>query len=248
MNKTCVAFVTYNKYGSYDWTKICVSSFKSVFGNTIPLIVVDHNRNPQEIRYLINEDIHVINNHSNDLSHGYGLDLAVEYASDLYENIIFIEPDCVIRGRKWYDNIESGLLSHSMSATFGHSYGPLHPCGSGWKICDIPGSFKLIRKSSDEIFHERHQTLIKIDVLMRDMIARKYANNLCHFFVYFWDVGIRNWYLLALQDKVIKVNGDDFLHLWGSHMISPKENIQLNPWVKSYISSYLSPDDIKIHL
>ena len=77
MNKTCVAFVNYNKYGSYDWTKICVSSFKSVFGNTIPLIVVDHNRNPQEIRYLINEDIHVINNHSNDLSHCYGLYLSV---------------------------------------------------------------------------------------------------------------------------------------------------------------------------
>ena len=245
-SKTCVAFVTYNKYGNYDWTKICVSSFKSVFGESVPLIAVDHNRNPLEIKYLVKNNIRVISNDSEDLSHGYGLDLAVKYASGIYDNIIFIEPDCIVKGRKWFDNIEVALLDYSMAATFGHIHGSLHPCGSGWRITDIPGSFKLCDKTSDEIFHEKHQSLIKMDILMQDITSKKYSNALCHFFVYSWDVGIRNWYLLALKDKTIKVDGDDLLHLWHSHQIPLKENVWNNPWIKSYIESFLYANEVKV--
>jgi hypothetical protein len=40
--KCCIALVVYNEYKNFDWTRICVHSYKSVFPNH-QLVVVDHN-------------------------------------------------------------------------------------------------------------------------------------------------------------------------------------------------------------
>jgi hypothetical protein len=221
MLKTCVAFVTYNKYNSFDWTKVCVKSFRNVFDHSIPLIAVDHNRNPQELNFLKNNQVTVVENKSRGLTHGAGLDIATDYARDQgYDAIFFAEPDCLFTSDVWYEEILKSLESgKSMAACHKHDYGPLHPCGSGWIIKDIPHSFSGCMKNIEEVCNENFRNLIDNVTLCKKIINSNYNNNQCYFFLYEWDVGIRNWYTLACQNKTAEVSSKGLHHFWFSHQV-----------------------------
>jgi len=221
MLKTCVAFVTYNQYNSFDWTKVCVKSFRNVFEHSVPLIAVDHNRNPQELNFLKDNEVIVLENTSNNLSHGKGLDIATAYARDQgYDAIFFIEPDCLISTKDWYKDILKCLESgKSMAACHKHDYGPLHPCGSGWIIKDIPHSFSGCVKNIEEVCNKNFRNLIDNIALCKNILKQNYSNNQCYFFLYEWDVGIRNWYTLARQNRTALVDSKGFHHFWFSHNV-----------------------------
>lgn len=216
--KSCVCFVTFYNYNNFDWTKLCVLSFKKIFKNKIDLIVVDHNKNEEEINFLNKNKITIIENKSNYLSHGHGLDVAVNYAKEnLYDSIVFIEPDCFISGRLWYNNLIKSLnTGYSMSATTKHPAGWLNICGSAWILKDIPGSFTIQPKKEKEVFSKKH------DELKLNIFSKEYYESL-NFFYYYWDCGIRNWFLL---EKTQLVDGSGLNHFYFS------SEIKLNDYIK----------------
>lgn len=235
MLKTCVAFVTYNTYGNYDWTKICILSYRHIFKN-MPIFVVDHNNNPEEQEFLIKNNATIIKN-TGPHTHGIGLDVATNYAKQQgYDAIVFVEPDCIFQSDRWYHNILQSLESgNSMTSTFRYNYGPLHPCGSGWIIKDIPYSFEIANKTVQEISHPRYLELMKLDTLCFNLFNAKYKNNLCHFFLYRWDIGIKNWFWLEVQNKANLIDNSGFYHFWGSHIRDPQELLNKVSWVQNIV-------------
>lgn len=242
MLKTCVALVTYNTYGNYEWTDICVRSFRHTFNNTVPLIVVDHNRNEAERKFLNEHEAIILEQSSEyDRSHGAGLDTAVRWAKEHnYEAIVLVEPDCIFESQKWYHEMQRQMMDGAaMVATFRHQYGPLHPAGSAWRISDIPGSFRSVPKD-DHVYHPDYSALVKLDTLAKSVIDAEYNSHLCGFFMYHWDVGIRNWFLLEiLKKKTVLINHDGFWHFWRSHARTPRQLVASNDWPKSIIAPWL---------
>jgi len=210
-----------------------------VFGE-VPLFVVDHNRNQEELRFLKNQNIIVLQNKGN-LTHGDGLDIAVKHAKhEGYDAIVFIEPDCVFSGTQWQEHLIKSLESgKSMASVFRWSYGPLHPCGSAWMLNDIPGSFIHCKKLESEVFHSRYLELMNLYNLCSDMVKQYYSNELFSFFLYNWDVGIRNWFHLATVDKTQLVKADGFCHFWGSHARPPNVLMNSEAWTKNIIQHWI---------
>ena len=245
--KICTAFVTYNKYGGYDWTKICVGSFRQYFPNEV-LLVVDHNHNSEEREFLLNNNVVVVENNA-EQTHGKGLDVASKYArNNDFDAIIFIEPDCIISGIEWYNNLVNPLENgRSMCATFQWQYGPLHPCGSSWLISDIPASFQTATKTAEEIFHPKYKRLMKLPELSADMLRSNYDNHLFHFFMYHWDVGIKNWFWLEVHNRAQLVNSNGFYHFWCSHKRSPKEIVRNNPCHRKDIMKWIEKSQVSFY-
>ena len=235
--KTCVSFVTYNIYGRYDWTKICVRSYRNVFADEVPLTVVDHNHNPDEVKFLEDNQVTVIETKSGSRTHGAGLDTATEYARQAgYDAIVFIEPDCVINHIQWYQNILSALESgKSMASTIRLSYGPLHPCSSGWIIKDIPTSFEACNKTEQDIFHPAFKEAMSFTNLSKVMSDHKFGDQGYYFFFYHWDTGMKNWFLLRTQNKDQFVVGKGFNHFWESHRVTPQMLLERHPNLKDMI-------------
>ncbi len=246
MLKTCTAFVTYNRYGGYEWTKICVTSFRNVFGMEYPLIAVDHNHNPEEKEFLKKNQVQILENYG-EQSHGEGLDIATAYAKkNGFDAIVFIEPDCLFFNDTWYKNmhqiIESGK---SMTSVFRWPYGPLHPCGSMWVIKNIPYSFKTIPKTKEEVGHVRFQELLNMPTLCALMAEEKYDNHLHNFFVYHWDVGIKNWYTLEVNYSTQHcIDDHGFVHFWRSHGRPPSKVIRTDPWCRELLKPWVEEKEI----
>lgn len=224
MLKPCVAFVTYNEYGLYDWTQICVKSFREVFKESYPLICVDHNRNPEEQRFLKDHGVAVVPNPNKDISHGKGLDVAAEYAKEAgHDVMVVVEPDCVFSGDQWMTDLLKAVdEGYSMAGTFRWQYGPIHPCGSAWRLDQIPSSFKSVKKH-DDVYHPKYKQLMNLVELNSSVMRTNYNTHLIHFFFHWWDVGIRNWFLLACDGKDKLVSGAGFRHWWGSHKRTPSD-------------------------
>lgn len=244
--KTCTAFVTYNKHGNYDWTKICVRSYR-MFMDDVPLFVVDHNNNLRERMFLDENKVEIIENTHRPHTHGDGLDVAADYAKRKgFDSIVFIEPDCVFSVTGWYKNITKALDSGcSMAATYKHNFGPMHPCGSGWIIEEIPTSFKIANKTESETSSKTFQKEMKLKVLCEYMM-KSISTEEFHFFLYQWDVGGKNWFMLEEQNKTKKVDPDGFKHFWGSHRRTPESVMNISKANFEMISHWIS-DTIKLY-
>lgn len=244
--RTCTAFVTYNKYGSYDWTRICVESYTSVFPDHT-LLAVDHNHNSEELAYLASHNIQILHNpdcKTSGNTHGHGLDRAVNWAKDNgFDAIVFVEPDCLISQPEWYLSlIQSLQTGNSMAATWQHCFGPLHPCGSAWIIRDIPHSFTSVPRTIDEINNPlflRHVNLNKMAESIsscRDSDEQRKFETWWNFT--FWDCGLKNWFHLACANKTALCSSVGFTHFFQSHDRSPKELMHQNEHVRQLLSGY----------
>jgi GT2 family glycosyltransferase len=217
-DNVCVGFVTYNTYQKFDWTKICVSSFRKHLPK-VDLIVVDHNSNKKEINFLKSNNAIVLQN-PNEKSHGSGLDCIVDFAKSRYEIVVFIEPDCLILDNTWLQNMVEKIKSgYSMAAVHNWEYGALQIGGSAWDIKSIPGSFQRSFKSKEEINHPKFKELINFKYLVYRNENEEYDKDTASFLIYQWDVGIRNWFFLAIDKKACQVKGEGFIHYFGSHQI-----------------------------
>jgi septum formation protein len=80
-----------------------------------------------------------------------------------------------------------------MAACHKHDYGPLHPCGSGWIIKDIPHSFSGCMKNIEEIYPD-HLTSVEIT----NYLAKLKANA--------FDGEIESGELLITSDTIVWLN------------------------------------------
>ena len=220
----CFVAVTYNRYGNFDWTKICATSFRRFFP-TENLVFVDHNHNPEEKKFLERNDVVVIEGHEKKL-HGLGLDCAAQYCrAKNYKMMIVMEPDCVVYGKKWAFNLISAIQkNYKMATTFQYDYGMMHPCVSIWDLKNIPYSFD-VQSNKEEVHDHKFKDIINYKKLFRAMTKNKYDNGLLWFFTHLWDTGMRNSYFFQKRGKAVKVDGSGIRHCWASHVRGPKETI-----------------------
>jgi len=240
LEKVCVGFVTYNTYQNYDWTKVCVLSFRKHFPN-VDLVVVDHNSNAEELRFLRLHNVIVLEN-KGEKSHGAGLDCIVEYAKNQYDIIVFIEPDCLIFGEKWlYDMCESIKAGFSMCGFNKWKYGALQIGGSAWDIKSIPGSFQRSFKSKEEINNPKFKELIDFKYMLFRDENTEYDKETSCFLIYQWDVGIKNWFSLALENKTCQIKNDGFIHYFSSHCIKLTNRLKYEnkPYLRNYFILHL---------
>jgi hypothetical protein len=194
----------------------------------VPLIVIDHNQNRNERFFLSQKDVIVVDGNPQDYTHPSGLNTATNYAiKNNYDCIVFVEPDCIFTSRVWYNNIIDALESgYYMSGVIKMPGNPLHPCGSGWILDKIPTTFDVASKK-DDIDHPKFNELIDVNDLTlycRTALTANisaYDRQQLFYHLYWWDVGIRNWFLLALDGKTKQVDGNGFNHFWGSHSSQP---------------------------
>lgn len=213
--KCCVCFVSYNEYDDYNYTKLFITSFIKVFKKELDIFAVDNNYETKknEIKFLIKNNVKIIKNQTNDKSHGKGLDLAVEHVSQLgYDSVIFLEPDCFISNRIWYNQLLEALnQGYHMASCVWHDAGWLHVCGSIWLIEKIPGSFKSCKMRFEEIHNPNFQKLN-----LPEFMSTPSNRLLWYFYFYHWDVGVRNYFLID-EDKRKLTSWVGFNHLWQSH-------------------------------
>lgn len=227
---TCFGFVTYNSYGNFEWTKICVSSFRGIFPKE-KLLVVDHNHNPQELDYLQSQKAEVIPNFIDKKSlppdsirrsntHGMGLDILVQEARTRgFERIVFIEPDCFFTSNVWYKELNAAIdEGNHMAGVIQFPCNQIHPCGSIWLIDSIPYSFEHAHKG-EEVFTPEFLKILNYPELCKRTIRYPKA---ARFTSFWWDVGIKNWYFLALRGLAKKVSDEGFMHFWHGSKTPPE--------------------------
>lgn len=158
------------------------------------------------------------------------MDTAVNHLKDDYDAVIFIEPDCWFTSDVWHKNIIESLESgKSMACIKKYSHGPHHPCGSGWIIKDIPGSFEYVEIDIKEVLEDKFPSLIDIQELFVYMIRYQH-----YFHVNNWDTGLRNWFLLALENKVELVKDEGIQHYWRSSCDPPTKEVKYSQLFKMY--------------
>lgn len=235
----CFVAVTYNEYNDFNWSQICVSSFREIFPHQ-DLVFVDHNENPQEIEFLIKKDVKVIKGHPKK-THGFGLDVAADYCRENNHKImIAIEPDCIFTEKTWAKNLIKSIKSgNKMASTFKYNYGLLHPCGSAWSVKDIPASFD-VQSNAKEVGDKEFRQIMNYELLFESMVEQKYSNDLLWFFTHLWDTGMKNSYIHQKNKSAELVDKTGFIHFWGSHKKSTnrkqgfeyqkKQFEELNKW------------------
>lgn len=237
--RVAFAMVNFSCDGSYCWPKVTVPRFRRYFPDET-LIIVDQNDKPNR-REFANETVLTNNTGAspygpetltslekwtyaahveNGRTHGDGMDLAAKWCKENgYDVVIFWEPDCVIRGREWAENllapIEQGRAW--MTGTF-KWFGIIHPCPSAWRLDKVNHSFRRCSKMQD-VQHPRYRELIDTGKLVQEI--REFGNwmpeHMNWFLLYNWDAAGKNWFECAVQDKAVNVGKQESIHhFWGS--------------------------------
>ena len=152
-------------------------------------------------------------------SHGAGIDLAVHFLRERGDQyMVHIEPDCVVSGLTWLNELKAAAASGAIMAGSMHlPFGPIHPCPSIWDLRRLPGSFDTSLRDTGinfDVFNYRQMCEWLINVGM--------DNGGIWLWTHCWDCGILNWYKAALMGKAVHTKtGDGFRHFFAGRMRPP---------------------------
>jgi hypothetical protein len=206
------------------WIKVALRSYHHYFpADTV--VVVDNNPDEgdpgwdaeceAERRWLAHYPwARVLKNESADKRHGAGIDVAVEYCRSMgAECLLHFEPDCLISGVEWYDELWRGIDQGAwMCGAMRQCYGPIHPTPSMWRVQAIAASFADQPRGSDPQ-HPRYAEVFDYETLMnrvRDESADRGVWWTIH-----WDTGQKNWFEAAVRDRAVLAGATtDFRHFF----------------------------------
>lgn len=146
-----------------------------------------------------------------ELSHGMGIDLAVNYLKDNgFKSFVHVEPDCLVTGIDWLKEIAIALADgYHMAGSSQLSYGPIHVCPTGWNLDFIADTFDVTLIDQSLIPDPKHFDFIKLVKWCLDV-------NVGHRAIWFlcshWDTGFKNWYIAASKNKAKVTSGNGFIH------------------------------------
>ena len=214
INFVFVAIIFY-----HEWPKIMLRSLREHF--TEEVILINHLDRPLPTDYY-DDKCTVLNGKIGRLdrmTHGAGIDTAVEFLKkrgDRY--FIHIEPDCLITGKDWANGLVSAVESGAvMSGIHKLPFGPIHPCPTIWDINRTSGSFDRSNRTeaiNQQIFNYKDMVKWFIDIGM--------SNDGIWFWCHFWDCGIKNWYMAALDGLAIhSTNSGGFRHFFNGMVKTP---------------------------
>jgi hypothetical protein len=214
-------------YHTADWIQVAIASYLEHFPAD-RILVVDNNPRRGEPgwepdcereRYWLRAHPrvdHVVNTltpcgSNGERLHGLGIDLAVQWCRDRGADVLLhFEPDCVIEGRRWRENLLRAIESgSSMAGSHQKAYGSIHPTPSAWRIDRVRTTFSGWERAADSR-HPRYSELIDLEKLRAEVEPL----GLWPWWEQFWDTGEKAWFEAAVQDAATLVDAPDFRHYW----------------------------------
>jgi hypothetical protein len=214
-------------YHTPDWIQVAVASYLEHFPED-RILVVDNNPRRGEPgwdpdcereRYWLRAHSrvdHVVNtltpcDINGERPHGHGVELAVQWCRDRRADVlIHFEPDCVIEGRRWRENLLQAIECGAwMAGAHRKAYGAIHPTPSAWRVDRLRTTFSGWARAADSR-HPRYAKLLNIERLRAEVepLGR------WPWWERSWDTGEKAWFVAAVHDAAILVDAPDFRHFW----------------------------------
>jgi hypothetical protein len=145
--------------------------------------------------YLIKTD--------NRLWHGEAMNLAMDYAKNFkFDILIHIEPDCIIYGYLWYQNLIKAIKDGAwMASGVEMPDGCLHPCPSAWSVKDVCDFDFMHTLKKTDYFDPEYPFLVNL----------RYSNQ---YEITYWDTAKKAWYECAKKNKTQLVDITGIKHIW----------------------------------
>src|SRR5205823_235196 len=130
--------------------------------------------------------------------HGSGMDRGAEWCrAQGVERLVHIEPDCLILGPRWLEELLRGLdQGYWLVGSERKAYGPIHPTPSAWWVPAITTSFTSQSRDEDAK-HPRYAELFDEGQLESRVTPAEWKRYWGHC----WDTAQRAWFLAAVADK-----------------------------------------------
>jgi hypothetical protein len=228
-------------YYSNGWTQNCIRSLRKHISD-VDILVVDNNPTSEDAEYRAKSFLNCTNSVGDinkkdiaqceierrclrrvnrlktiltpiKLSHGYCLNLAINYAYNHgYKYLAHIEPDCIVKGNVWFKNLlESMHQNFWMAGGTKLVTGHLHPTPSIWNV-KYTNKFDfdvcLLSKHKNEPDFAK---LYKLEFVKKPFFKQERTIN---FYQQYFDTGVEAWYTCAKNNKAQHVESPDLIHLW----------------------------------
>jgi hypothetical protein len=223
----------------WDWIKIALRSFHAHFPGE-KVLVVDNDsddnryarkrawlhaysgavviRNPLTREAVFWRHHHPRHNHH----HGAGIDLAVDYCRQRgYEFLLYFEPDCLVAGRAWVENMWRQLQGGAWMTggnIAARTARIIHVCPSMWRIDSPCCATSFMRQSKER---DRQHPLFTV-LTGFDEVALTWEK---------WDTAQKNWWIAALHGKAwhSTIPSGDFFHYWSGSGYLGKNGVRGHP-------------------
>lgn len=227
-------------YFTYRWSRIFLRTFRMHFPD-MPLLVIDNNPIPGEtlIRrrrhdhstkyfsicglekelYLRDPMVTHVRNpfpaSPTTKTHGHGMDLAVDWCRRHHvEMFLHLEPDSIVTGRKWYDNMITAVKAGAWIAMSSKTnYGAYIPTPGLFVTEHIRHSFGWVAKDGD-LYHPAYKRLVDFS----QFNVREYQHSLMRN----WDEGEKIWFEAARLQKFTHTENPDYFHFGFSRARPPE--------------------------
>jgi hypothetical protein len=214
-------------YHTRHWIRVAVGSYLEQFPDE-RLLVVDNNPKRGETgwtssceaeqRWLAcHPQVELLDNPTPDQdwgtrSHGGGVDLALAACRARgAEVLLLLEPDCLVSGRAWRDNLLAALAAGAwMAGCSPRAYGPIHPVPTAWRVAEVRASFKASQPRAPDEEHPRYRELVHPEILE----AEYRPIGIWDWWSRHWDTGEKAWFEAAVHDRAVAVPGPGFRHYW----------------------------------
>ena len=143
--------------------------------------------------------------------HGLGVDLAVQWCRDRGVNVlVHFEPDCVITGRRWRENLLRAIECGSWmaGATGMRSARSTRPPRPGASIDSAPHSAASSGRRTLVIRATRSCSMSRSSGRRWNLLGA------WPWWQRFWDTGQKAWFEAAVRDAASLVDVPDFRHYW----------------------------------
>lgn len=230
-------------FHTYGWTQECLTHLRT-FLPDVPLLIIDNNParddSPRrrasfmrhrstygvysgfdrfcelESRWVQSVSNATIIKTPSQMYHGACLDMALDWCfKNKYGLMVHIEPDCMIWGTKWYENmLEAMREGYWMAGPYEFASKIIHPTPTVWSvnvIRELNISFLPASKAADYLHPRFHEIF-------------NYNDNPLHpWEKEGWDTGLRAWFKCALRGKAKRTDAPDFFHFWNGTIKCKKE-------------------------
>jgi hypothetical protein len=145
-------------------------------------------------------------------THGAAMDLALDWCRRRAADVmVHLEPDCLVTGRRWRDNLVGALAGGAwMAGSVRQCHGPIHPTPSAWRVGEVRASFKITPWRGADERHPRFAGLMDLEALKHDRSPMGvWIGWTCH-----WDTAHKAWFEAAVCDLAALVEAPGIRHYW----------------------------------